>query len=291
MNGIRQYDRSHGFTLIELLTVVGIIAILTALLMPALAGARRAAQAVQCASNLRQLVTAMINYSVEARGGFPGNDGSINMYWYNRDAIGKYIKTPYEMSNSEQCIEGAFACPADLEGAVRSYSMNIFAGQYVSVFVQQALESPNPRGKLWRANVGNGSNMILLIEQFSQEDWPNPDQGTSQGQGVTGQWSAKAITGWAGGLPGNRFISGGWDIPARFGQCASEICYHRHRSPKQPGTLGDASGRLNIGFADGHVELLSDKDLVDRNSGMSTYRAMWSPNDREIEAAAAAQGG
>ena len=274
--------RGRGFSLVELLTVIGIIGILMGLLIPALSGARRAAQTVQCASNLRQLLTGLTNYAVEGRGNYPGNVGAINMYWYNRDAIGKYVKVPYEMSNSEQCINGIFVCPADLEGKVRSYAMNIYASQYVSPFVQQSIDSDNSPGKLWKSGVGDSSHMILLIEQFSQEDWPAADQDTSQGTGKTGQWSSKAITGW-GGTPGSRFIAGGWDIEARFGQCESELCYFRHRPAKQTLGLGVAKGRLNIGFADGHVALHSDTELVDRTTGKSTYVAMWSPIDREVD--------
>ena len=74
----------------------------------------------------------------------------------------------------------------------------------------------------------------------------------------------------------------GWDIEARFGQCQSEICYFRHRPAKQTLGLGVAIGRLNIGFADGHVALLSNDDLVDKD-GKSTFAAMWSPIDRELD--------
>jgi prepilin-type N-terminal cleavage/methylation domain-containing protein/prepilin-type processing-associated H-X9-DG protein len=288
--------RLAGFTLIELLSVVMIISILIALLIPALAGARRAAQRVQCASNLRQLTAALMNYAVAFKGSFPGNSGEINQYWYDRYAIGRYVKSPYEMSNSEQCVGSVFVCPADLDNSMRSYSMNVYASGFVSRFVKPHLEGDNPVGKLWNSAVGESSKMILLIESFSDEDWPAEDQAPVPGVGRTGQWSSPAVVGLSGrapsssiaSTPGMRFISGGRSVPARFGDCASQICYSRHRSPKEPGTLGNASGMVNIGFADGHVGTFSTRELADEN-GRSTFEAMWSPIDRQVEDANPAQ--
>ncbi len=59
---------SKAFTLIELLIVISIIALLTAILMPALGAARSQSRALACKSNLRQLVIANIGYATENDG-------------------------------------------------------------------------------------------------------------------------------------------------------------------------------------------------------------------------------
>ena len=66
--------RHKAFTLVELLVVIGIIAVLVALLLPALSAAREQAQRTQCASNLHQLSTALINYATSNEGVFPTHE-------------------------------------------------------------------------------------------------------------------------------------------------------------------------------------------------------------------------
>lgn len=279
----RDHPDRGGFTLIELLTVIGVIAILIALLLPSLVQARKHARTLVCASNVRQLTGALLNYATEWKGAFPPNSAQIDQYWFNDHIIGRYIKSVVPMIDGT-IAGGVLVCPSDMENAIRCYSMNLFASSYVSTPVVAAIESDTPPGKLFKIGAKPSSNLILMIESFSS--WEAPGHEPQEITGPFAGYVSNAIIGFWAQRPGERFGAGkGVPFPAgRFGsmlQC--QISYFRHRNRRSTHLTTDAWGRVNIGFLDGHVATLAHDDLANFQTADSTFVAMWSPIDREID--------
>ncbi len=113
---------SAGFTLVEILVVIGIIALLIAILLPAITKARAQASTVKCLANERNLMTAMLAFAGDNENRLPytgWNSGANIQNWlYNCGASGK--PSPFKESDVETGqlwkylnSHSSFRCPLD----------------------------------------------------------------------------------------------------------------------------------------------------------------------------------
>ena len=215
----------RAFTLIELLVVIAIIAILAALLLPALGRAKAKALQIKCVSNNKQVITAFIMYAGDNRDTYPlcqgwqdsgGQDGAYDVF------VAMTNRPLYRYQGNPQI----FHCPADKGDLYRQE----YIGDYVTT------NCWNQYGNSYLMEwVHDGFRVRLVTGDVNSP--PNTDAG----QSIKLSEIARS--------PSNKLVQGDWPWWADRDKNDPWSQWHNFRGQY----------RMNVLFGDGHTEFLAER--------------------------------
>jgi len=257
--------KRRGFTLVELLVVIAIIALLMAILMPALNRARELGRRSVCMGNLKQLVFAWVMYADDNGGdlvdGIAGNDDggspAIITGWVGPVNSGDDQRTQQNQVKQGTLYEycknpKVFKCPAGQVGHYLTYAVVCAMNGHVIGSAQSAQVWGNNRGDITRANDrivfidigvvrtgGEGSYKI----HYDQLKWIHPPP-VRHRDGVTVGYADSHSTywKWKGVNPSNSTVWAGrndtWDFQPPLGPVGEPTPEEEDLRQMQKGVYG-----------------------------------------------------
>ncbi len=291
--------RNKGFTLVELLVVIGIIAVLISILLPALNKARSQAKTVKCASNLKQICQSLMMYEMDAKGGMPwarvdtGTTGPNGLsssqfypkgwYWANELVSQGYIQAAHGIitGGSAPALDTIFRCPEGSDDLTPSSTDPAWSTSGQNLGYIQLANYPDTSATVATWYSLNSTLALVSPNSFAktntQKDapygWLQGSNGTYSGQGswrrnVSDITKSSQVVKILDSSYDN--LSNGPNPPA--GSPFSRRLAGRHGSKVNQGR----DAMCNMAFFDGHVEGVNTYDFT-RNGTSNLVGAF--PND------------
>ncbi|MHC4192208.1 MAG: type II secretion system protein [Planctomycetota bacterium] len=235
----------RGFTLIELLVVIAIIAVLLAILMPAMRKIKEMGREQVCKSNLRNIGLAVNLYLDDYDRTLPPRRSSNGFLWFESDGVtyrqpgsggGTYWGTWYKDYLKETSI---FGCPSLQRVPRLIYSYSDFPDP--SKVIQNAAYGLNSHPRARHRN----TNDVYRLDEFifcTDHAEPRPECGTSDGLHNNDVPGAMNLTSYRKSLGGSRWYS------------YRQIFRHNIRRAEDERT----GGRANVSWLDGHVSSIEE---------------------------------